>query len=339
MEKTGFKNTAKPKSKDFLLQENNMESLTKHKLTKETISKMVEKFFKPFKMTDCQELTEGYFNMAYEICLNNGKRAILKIAPLKEMRIMTYEKNIMLSEVEAMKMAKKTGEIPVPDLIGYDDSCTICNSPYFFMEKIDGRSLNMEKNSLSADQIADIYIEVGKINRKINEINCPCFGYPGQPAFQGNEWFPVFQKMLENGIQDAENSNVDLKIPINTLRAFLKKDKNIFDEVTEPKLVHWDCWDGNIFVKDGKVTGIIDWERCLWADPLMEVNFRTYDDNKWFRKGYGLEELSDSEYRRALWYDIYLMIIMSSEYEYRKYETMDSYIWATGLLQEQFGKL
>lgn len=164
-----------------------MESLTKNKQNNETLSKMVDKFFSTLKMEHCQELTEGFFNVAYEIGLNNGQKVILKIAPSKEMRIMTYEKNIMFSEVEAMIMAAKTGEIPVPKVIGYDDSCTICESPYFFMEKLDGKSLNTEKENLSSDQITNIYTEVGQINRKINEISCPCFGYPGQPEFQGNQ--------------------------------------------------------------------------------------------------------------------------------------------------------
>jgi len=41
-----------------------------------------------------------------------------------------------------------------------------------------------------------------------------------------------------------------------------------------PQLVHWDAWDANFFVKDGKITGILDFERALWADPLMEAQFR-----------------------------------------------------------------
>ena len=37
-------------------------------------------------------MTEGYFNIAYEIHLSNEEQVILKIAPLKEVRVMTYEK-------------------------------------------------------------------------------------------------------------------------------------------------------------------------------------------------------------------------------------------------------
>ena len=119
----------------------------------------------------------------------------------------------------------------------------------------------------------------------------------------------------------------------------LERDKNYFDEITQPYLVHWDCWDGNIFTEHGKITGIIDWERCLWADPLMEVGFRTFFRNTSFMEGYGMEKLSDREYRRALWYDVYMMILVSLECEYRKYDTMEMYDYAVGVLQKQVNEL
>lgn len=316
-----------------------MRSLTKNKQNKNTIEQMVKKFFLGQAMTGYEELNEGYFNAAYEIFLDSGKNVILKIAPLKETRVMTYEKNIMLSEVEAMKTAKKYGRIPVPDVIGYDDSCTICRAPYFFMEKLEGKSLNEIKGSLSSDQIADINIEIGKINKRINEIRGSYFGYPGQAEYQGKEWYAVFCRMMKAGISDAEKGNVDLQISIDDLWNHLEKDKDIFAEVTVPRLVHWDCWDGNVFVKDGRITGIIDWERSIWGDPLMEVGFRTYSDNVSFLRGYGIGNLTAKQRRRALWYDIYLLILVSLECEYRKYDTMDMYDWSTGLLKEQVGKL
>lgn len=316
-----------------------MKSLTKNTLSKETIAKMVEKFFAPLQMKGCRELTEGFFNAAYEICLQNNKKAILKIAPAKETRIMTYEKNIMFSEIEAMKLASRHGGIPVPAIIGSDAGCTICSSPYFFMEKLEGQSLNAVKATLTSGQIRNIYIETGEINKKINEIRCPVFGYPGQPDFQGNAWYPVFHRMLEAGVNDARQAGIDLKIPIDRLWLYLERDRAVFDEVTEPRLVHWDCWDGNIFVRSGKVTGIIDWERSLWGDPLMEVGFRTYSDNTHFQKGYGILTLTEGQKRRALWYDIYLLLLVSLEYEYRHYETTDLYDWSTRLLKEQFQKL
>lgn len=316
-----------------------MESVTKNRQDVDTIRQMVNKFFAPLMLKDYKELTEGYFNIAYEVELNNGKKTILKIAPSKEVKVMTYEKNIMYSEVQAMKIVKEKSNVPVAEVYGYDDSRSICDSPYFFMEKINGNSLNSIKDTLTPEQINRIYIETGRMINSVNSLTCPCFGYPGLTEYQGTHWYSVFYKMIEALLEDAKQVNVDIKISPDKLIRKLKQDKAVFEEVSEPSFVHWDCWDGNIFVKNGSVVGIIDWERTLWADPLMEVGFRTYAPNIGFQKGYGFESLNEYQQRRALWYDIYLMLSMTIECEYRKYETMDQYNWTTGVLVKQFEKL
>lgn len=316
-----------------------MESLTKNRQSEETLRKMVERFFYPLELQSYKELTEGYFNVAYEVVLNGGREVVLKVAPAQDVRVMTHEKNIMYAEVQAMEKAMEHGGIPVPKVLGYDDSLTICKSPYFFMEKLEGSSLNEIKDSLTQEQIDSIHTETGKLCREINRIVCPCFGYPGQPEFQGTDWYIVFRRMLEAGIDDAVRGRVDLKISADELLRCLERDKASFTEIKEPRLVHWDLWDGNIFVSDGRITGLIDWERCIWGDPLLEVGFRCHSDSDLFRKGYGVTGFTEPEKRRILWYDIYLFILASLECEYRKYETMDMYHWANHMLTQLFSVL
>ncbi len=316
-----------------------MESVTKNRQNRDTIRKMVKKFFAPLELKDYKELTEGYFNVAYEVELTNGKKTVLKIAPSKEVRVMTYEQNIMYSEVQAMRIVRENCNVPVAKIYGYDDSGTICESPYFFMEKLSGESLNSIKATLTSEQIDHIYSETGRMIHSVNSIPCPCFGYPRLPEYQGAEWYSVFYKMMEALLEDSKRANVDIKISPDELIRKLKRDKTVFEKVSEPSFVHWDCWDGNIFVENGNVVGIIDWERVLWADPLMEVGFRTYAPNLGFQEGYGIESLNEHQRRRALWYDIYLMLSMTIECGYRKYETMDQYNWTTEVLVKQFEKL
>ena len=313
-------------------------SRTKNQQSPETIRRITEHCFAPRTMTAYTELGEGYFNAAYLVALSDGTEVVLKVAPKADVRVMTYEKNIMHSEVSAMRLAKQDPDIPVPAILGWDDSCTLCDAPYFFMEKLPGQSLNAIKSTLSAEQIRNIYIDSGRINRRINEIACPCFGYPGQPAYQGDRWFPVFRKMMETGIADAKAGNVPLTVDPEELLRALDADAALFDAVTEPKLVHLDLWDGNIFVQDGSITGLIDWERCIWGDPLLEAGFRMYGLNPDFLSGYGITMTAQEE-RRALWYDVYQTLLMSLECGYRQYETMDFYNWSSGLLEKQFEKL
>ncbi|MDO4336577.1 MAG: phosphotransferase [Eubacteriales bacterium] len=87
-----------------------------------------------------------------------------------------------------------------------------------------------------------------------------------------------------------------------------------------------------MFVENGKVTGIIDFERALWGDPLMEVGFRSYGQSADFLKGYGKTEFTAAEKTRILWYDIYLFLLLALECDYRKYETDETYRWSTEML-------
>jgi aminoglycoside phosphotransferase (APT) family kinase protein len=114
----------------------------------------------------------------------------------------------------------------------------------------------------------------------------------------------------------------------------LDRDRDIFEQVKEPSFVHWDIWAGNVFVHEDKITGIIDFERCLWADELMEVGFRTCWYNKAFIEGYGYKELQPDQLLRAEWYDVYLFLISCLECDYRLYDNRGAYEFGTKMLTE-----
>lgn len=316
-----------------------MENITKNKQSKDVICRMAEKYMSPLKMTDCKELTEGLFNVAYEAYLNDGSSVIIKIAPPEDIAVQTYEKNIMYAEVTAMENLARYEDIPVPRIYGYDNSRTVCPSAYFVMEKLRGESLNKIGYTLSKEQLDGFHFEIGRIIRKLNGIAAPCFGLPGQREYQGEKWHNVFVKMMTAAVNDAKRTDTELEVPPDKIMNLLERDEDIFNEVTEPRLVHFDCWDGNIFIENGKITGIIDWERTVWGDPLMEVQFRRFSPDPAFQKGYGLEELSGNQTRRALWYDVYMLALIASEGKFRKYDINEIYGWAKGILKKQFEEL
>lgn len=311
-----------------------IKSSTKNRKSNEEIIKMIQKGLGNINVIKIEELTEGFFNIAYLIEVEDGKNFILKIAPQPDTLIMTYEKNIMYSEVTSMKMASELTDCPVAKIIYYDNSHTICDSDYFIMEKLEGKSFNSIMNTLSEADKDKINYESGMYNKQLNSMCGERFGYFGQPSKQGENWFTVFKSMVQDAIDDAKRLDIDLKVSGEYIMELLDRDKSYFEEVKIPKFVHWDLWAGNIFVSDGKITGIIDFERCLWADELMEVGFRTYGYNKEFFKGYDLENLDDKQIIRAKWYDVYLFLVCSLEYKYRNYETMDIYNWGTDMLKE-----
>ena len=54
--------------------------------------------------TPWKELKEGWFNVVYDLRLADGREVILKIAPPADAEILTYERNIMETEVGSMRL-------------------------------------------------------------------------------------------------------------------------------------------------------------------------------------------------------------------------------------------
>ena len=151
---------------------------------------------------------------------------------------------------------------------------------------------------------------------------------------QWDDWFSAFYHLMENIIEDGKRVNIDIGTSYEAILDRLKQQRESFREVEEPLLIHFDSWDGNIFVKDGHFHGMIDWERAIWADGLMEDHFRYHVRNASFLEGYGIQEMTKAQRIRCAWYDVYLYLIMMFEGTYRHYETNDQYIWVHGLFEK-----
>jgi len=321
-----------------------MESRTKNKQNIEILKELVSRSFNGMKILDKDdsiiELKEGYFNVAYCITLESGKKVILKIAPPADAEIMSYEKNIMRTEVETMKLVKEKTNVPIPYIYYYDNSKTICSAEYFFMEKIEGENYASIKEGLSEDERSKIENQLGKYNHDINEISGEYFGYNGQMEMQGLNWKEVFEKLINDLIKDGEAKKVDIGLPYEKVKEIVNRFAKYLEPVTMPHLAHWDLWDGNVFVKDGEIAGIIDFERAMWADPLIEHYFKEADrTSEAFLQGYGKISFSNDEIIRRRLYNIHLYLIMVIECAYRSYADDSQYNWAKEMLKKEINML
>lgn len=308
-------------------------AITKNKQTENTIRLMAKAAFPDREVTSIKELTEGMCNVTYHVGLDNGTESILKITSKDEQGRISNEVNLMEAEVRAMELVKKSKLVKVADIYFYDCSKTICDSDYFFMEKLEGDNLNLIRENLTSKEIAQINYETRRIARKLTDIKNGQFGFLGDWERFDN-LYDFVHKMLSNLIEDAAKENISLGINESALLDKLARVKSCFDEVTQPTLVHWDMWEGNFFVKDGHVTGVIDWERALWGEAYMDDRFRRHTRDGDFLKGYGQTGFSASEMKRISWYDIILYLTMMIEVTYRKYDDDGQYHWAKKMLHE-----
>jgi len=302
-----------------------MESKTKNVKNWAQIDAMARKGFSGIGLQDgadaVRELKDGWFNAAYSVRLADGREVILKIAPAAQAEVMSYERNIMVTEVATMRLVRQNAGIPVPEIYFYDDAHDVCDSSYFFMEKIEGDNLDHVYETLTVDQKAVIEREIGAIIQKINSFPGSFFGYDGNPELRADNWRAAFAKIMESVFTDAAKKSVVFDYDYEALRAAVDKHIETLDEVDKPCLVHWDAWKPNFFVENGHIKGIIDFERALWADPLMEAQFRSlsWEGVTQAMHGYGKSEFTPNELRRSWLYLLHLALVMHVECFYRHY--------------------
>lgn len=296
-------------------------SATKQYLNEQQLQAITRKAF-GCGAAEISEAGEGQFNAAYFVTTEAGQRTVLKVAPAVDTPVLTYERGAMHSEVEAMKFVSARTDLPLARVLYYDESHDIVPGDWFFSERFDAESLSaaVEAGSLTDAELAEVRRDVARATRTLNDIIGEGYGYFDRPCF-GKTWHEAYRKMQQNVFDDAKAGGVDLGIDTEAVLRRIDELRDVWNEVTEPHLVHWDIWDANVFVKDGKLCGIIDFERCHWGDPLMEFGFRAFVLNDAFVADYGKPEgLSENEKLRARWYDFYLLSIMATEGAYRKYE-------------------
>ncbi|NIK69456.1 aminoglycoside phosphotransferase family protein [Paenibacillus sp. BK720] len=306
-----------------------MENANKYRLSDKEIGTIVREAF-GVSFRSAGELTDGWANMAYSIVLEDGRRVVLKIAPSADKRVMRYEKNMMRTEVEAMRLAAATPGLPVPRVYAYDASCSIIGAEYFFMDFAKGTAMNKIRDSLSLDEREAIARELGGYNRSINAYKNSFFGSLQPEGRRKDNWAEVFEGMMEDVLADGKDASVELPVSYAEIEKEVLRYGELLVAVKEASLVHWDLWDGNVFVHGGKISGLIDFERAFWGDPLSEFYFGRFAQNTLgaFCEGYGINGLTESERRRRVLYDFYLDLIMVIECTYRNYESKDHIKWA-----------
>ena len=321
-----------------------MKSKTKVKLADEEIRRITRQALGDVPVLSCQELTDGWFNTAYDIKLESGPgRIILKVGPPDEADILTYEKNLLRAEVETMKLAAENAHIPVPRIFFDDFSRQYLPYDYYFMAFVPGVTWDKIRESLSIEQNGEIEEQLGRITADINAIENGTFGYYASgPRF--DNWPDAFRWMCGLLFVDAERYQIKLPLSEREFFAKFEEHRAIFDAVTAPRLVHWDLWAGNIFVTfDGDrptIEGIVHFERALWGDPLMESYLGRLEGLGAYFEGYGRDLLATPAHRlRRIFYNIYLDLIMIIEDGPRQYDDKRSVAWAQERLRRDLGML
>ena len=247
------------------------------------------------------------------------------MAPSQNVPVLTYEHQAMEIEVKANKLLSDTGHIPVPYIYSADFSHQIIDYDYFLMDFLSGLPWNKYKKKLSSTINHKLELEIADIQFEMNNIHNGYFGsILEMPERNFNDWFSAFKSMLNDLLNDLTLFSLQPIISTKKVLKLLENQQHSFEKITQPCLVHWDLWEGNIFVDQIKgeyhIVGITDFERAFWGDPLMELFFWQAAKHPLIASKYGPNFLSDPDAQiRRHWYNFYLYLIFYIETKSRGY--------------------
>ncbi|MEW9529371.1 phosphotransferase family protein [Microbispora sp. NPDC049125] len=272
-----------------------------------------------------EELPDGFANAVWRLDLEDGRQVVLKVGPPPDLRLLTYERQLLRTEAMVYHLAAPAG-IPMPALlhVAFDDPGI--GGDYLILSALDGTPWN--RAELSPAEESAIRFEVGRHLALLHSIpSTDVFGYP-YAGLTGPSWRDAFLVMMGAMLDDAVYYSTPLPVSIVEIAGLVHRNAAVLDEVRTPSLVHFDVWPGNVFLTaDRRVQGLIDHERAFWGDPLADFVTPTIfgalagDDPMLagYRSAGGVANLTGPAETRLALYRLYLYLILLVENGPRRY--------------------
>ncbi|GIH18393.1 phosphotransferase family protein [Rugosimonospora africana] len=282
---------------------------------------------------ECAELTDGSYNAAYRVRLTDGTPLVLKVAPPPEFTLLTHEVDLMRTEVHFYERAAAAG-VPVPRVAFADLSRETFDRDYVFLELLTTTDLYSSREHVSTVDMQPVRREIGAAVARLHTVTGQAYGYPlRESATWQPTWRDAFFAMIDDILADASRLHTELPEAPGAIATRLGRHADALDAVTRPALVHFDLWDGNVFIHPTphgwRLTGLIDGERALYGDPWAEfvslALFRDVSEVPELLEGYTSvtgepAEITEEIRTRLALYTSYLYLLVVTEGPTRDYE-------------------
>lgn len=174
------------------------------------------------------------------------------------------------AEAEALRLVRRHTTIPVPRVYASakDDRKT-----YLLMEKIEGESLCVEWKNMSEQQRDELIVQLRGYLAQLRTIPSPygkrVCSASGGPLWDGRITCTGLVGPFENEANFNEflidqGSSVVFPDKLEIIQSKMRDDHNIY-------FTHGDLAPRNIMIKDGQLSGIIDWGDAGWYPQHWEM--------------------------------------------------------------------
>lgn len=241
-----------------------MVSKTKFLLGDDTIKKLFQKAGIT-GVKSIAPLGAGEYNTVYEVVAD--KAYVLKVAPGDDTPVLTYERDMIKSEVYWYSVMREKTCIRVPEVYYSDFSRELIPTGWFIMEKMQGKQCN--EFEMSAEEKNQKEARTAEMVSKMHRVHNDKFGYIQNELY--DNWYLALRSIIENLIDDCEKKGKKTKRGEKFL-AYVDKYKSVFEKA-ECCMVNFDIWDPNIMCtrENGEIKyAWIDPERCFWGDRIVD---------------------------------------------------------------------
>lgn len=236
-----------------------------------------------FNISDVEKVTVGYASEVYRATLD-GRPVFIRI---------NNDPDVFASEEIGYEIFHELG-IPVADVIAYQKNPPSIGHPTIILSAVEG--IELSKVELSVEEEAGVYEEMGRILRDINSVELEGFGrvHPDNGTLVGNyhSWVEFRERVdgrLQKDIDYIREHQILSEEEIELVQAAHTEIASL--DIKQGNLLHRDLHHGHVFVKDGKVSGVIDLGSLEVGDPrydiAMSMVFQTPEQQEAFKKGYG----------------------------------------------------
>ncbi|WP_205323787.1 phosphotransferase family protein [Glycomyces sp. YM15] len=300
-----------------------MEIAIRPKLDRADVEELARKHLPgPVEVVGHEEFKDGFFNAAHALALADGRHVVVKVAPGKEHKLLRYEVDLMATEIECFERGLAAG-VPMPAL-HYGDP----EGGVMIIDRLKGTVLPRARDEISEEDFLALRREIGALSARFATVTGERFGYPRKSGRTvADSWSASFQAMIDDVLADIAENGSPLPRPAEEIAAIVAAEHELLDEVTRPALVHFDLWDGNVFVERDesgwRVEAFIDGERAFYGDPIAEIvslAFGAEDEQAASVEGFLGRAMTAGEERRLALYRVYLMLILIAECEVRGFD-------------------
>lgn len=300
-----------------------------------------------------QELSGGEFAAVARVTLRDGREVVLKVGPDPAVPVLAYEHGMIGAETRYLAQVRRAlPGVPVADLLAHGRDIPgdgVIAGEWMLVSLLPGRSLNLfmdeARETGAPDPSARVREQLGAVFAQIHTLTSPDgrFGYDDDARPHGSHWPAAYTAIIESLLADAEDWHLQLPASPERIRAAVRRHEDALAQVQRPALVHFDLWDGNVLAAPGpgsdtgvdsagtrtdvgalKLTGLVDGERYLYGDPLIDfvspaIGRRIEDEPEHpFVAGYRAvagwpDGFTADELRRLALYRLHLYLLMYVE--------------------------